>query len=399
MDPRFRKYLAVFVGCTLAGLTLVLALNLLVDPLGAYRFASLSALEPYRAQNTTRAAKAELAARGGFNTLVVGSSRLRAGIPVHAPAFGAASVCNLGLGGTTFTEIAEVLNFALRHNPVKRVLLGADFHNFSAGRIIDPTFEVSRFNPRLNKLEYHGRNLLGADAADEARSMLRKYLSGEPVPPAHHGFVPKTIPKSASQRTLFARQIRASLTNPGGEGTFRRSPERLELFRSIVRRCRRENLELIVFIPPVHALQLEAIHAAGVWEEFERWKRDLTAIVSEEGASQSVALWDFTGFRGPMAEAIPIDGDRTTRMKWYLEVSHFTPELGERVVRRMMSTPEPGNDDSFGFRLTSSNIEEHLGRLRSERENYVRANPEEIAWVSEIASQAKKKGHATAGEF
>ena len=86
MEQRFPKYLRTFCGATLAGLVAVLLLNLLVDPLGGYSSFALPQLKAYRSEIVSRPAKAELAARGGFDTLVIGSSRMRAGIPTRHPA-------------------------------------------------------------------------------------------------------------------------------------------------------------------------------------------------------------------------------------------------------------------------------------------------------------------------
>ena len=391
MERCFRTYLFTLGGVVLAGVAVLLLLNLLVDPLGGYPAISLRAFQRYRAEIVSRPAKAELAARGDFDTLIIGSSRVRAGIPVRHPAYGSARVCNLGLGGTTLSETSGVLDFALRHNPVKRVILAADFHMFSASRTIDPTYEISRFNPHLAIVEYHCRNLLGAHAAGESWSIVWNWWRAKPPPAGEDGFAPKSLPRAASQREIFAKRVRESLTAPGAEGSFVRSVARLETFREMVRRCRRDGIELIVFIPPVHALQLETIAIAKHGNDFEQWKRDLVRILAEENATQIVPLWDFTGFTGPMAETVPPADDKATRMKWYLEMSHFTPALGEFVLERLLVGPAhpAGIEGEFGTRLTPVNIEQHLLRMRNDRAAYVAKNSDEIAWLNRIAAQVK----------
>jgi hypothetical protein len=383
------------------GLGVILALNALVDPLGAYRSFSLSQFEPYRAQLATRPAKAELIARGNCDTLLLGSSRVLVGLPVSHPAYNTPQVYNLALSGTMLTETSDVLDFSLRHNRLKRVLLGTDFHMFSDAREVKSSFETSRFNPQLDLLEYHCRNLFGSQALDESWRLFWQRLRGRSPPPGEHGWVPKSVPRNLSQRELFTQRIRASLTNPGSDAGYRRSPERFEQFRQMIQRCRRENVELILFIPPVHALQLEAVHAAGLWSEFEQWKKDLVRIVAEEGGADAIPIWDFTGFKGRVAEPIPAEGDRITRMKWYLEISHFTPALGQVVVERMLGQPENarGNPDDFGVRLNAANIESHLARIRADREAYAVAHPEEIALVAQLAVATKGKKEANVTEF
>src|ERR1051325_1673267 len=150
MERSFRTYLRVFGAGTLGGLGAVFALTLLVDPLGAYRSWSLRQFEPYRGRLTSRAAKAELVAQSGYDGVLLGSPRVLVGSPVRHPAYGSARVCSLALNGTTLGETSGVLDFALRHNRLKRVLLGVDLHMFSDTRQAKTTFEASRFNPDLD---------------------------------------------------------------------------------------------------------------------------------------------------------------------------------------------------------------------------------------------------------
>lgn len=399
MDTRTRNYLKTLGGLVLAGVAVLVAFNLLVDPFGAYRWASLKKMEPYRSGIATREAKAELAARGTFDTIVIGSSRMRMGMPTTHPAYGSTNVCNLGLAGTTMAETAGVLDYALKKNPVRRVILGADFHTFSASRGIDPTFEVSRFNPHLDLSEYHGRNLLGARALGESWPLFKDWIRGRPALVGDRGSVPKYLPERASQREAFAKRVRASLVSLGAEGSFVRSPQRLETLRQMVRQCREKGIELIVFVPPIHALQLEAVRARGKWENYERWKRDVVQILAEEGVTESVPLWDFQGFAGVLAEPVPPEGDRQTRMKYYMEASHFTPALGDLVLQRILPTTTVSADaTSFGVRITPSNLEAHLARVRADREAYAAQNPSEIAWVKAIADAAKRTVASQGGE-
>jgi hypothetical protein len=169
----------------------------------------------------------------------------------------------------------------------------------------------------------------------------------------------------------------------------------------MVRTCRADGIKLIVFIPPVHALQLETIRVAGHALEFEQWKRDLVRILAEEGASSSVPLWDFTGFIGFVTERVPAEGDHTARMKWYLEVSHFTPALGDLVTRRLLGgdESEAGTQSDFGVRLLPTNIDDHLAKQRSARELYAKANPEEIAWLDKLTATLDRRSSSAPGDF
>jgi len=399
METNFRLFLRAFGVFTLAGLAALAGLNVLIDPLGAYPALSLKPLAKYRGHLTSRTAKAEMIARGDCEVLLLGSSRVLVGLPVNHPAYGTDRVFNLGLNETTLTETAAVLDFALQRNRIKRVLLGADFLLFSDVRGNSPGFENSRFNPDLNFLEYHFKNLLGSQITESSWSLLRQWLRGKPPAPGEHGFLPKSVPRGQSQRDLFAARIRGFLTDPETYGGFHYSQQRLDVFRRMVRRCREEKIELAVFIPPVHALQMETVRAAGLWPTFERWKGDLSRILAEEGAAGSVPLWDFTGFTGDVAEPVPPAVDTVTRMKWYLESSHFTPALGERVVARVLQDGDSVNDLAFGVRLAADNMEEHLTRLRADRAAYAASHPDEIRWLEQLAASVNDTVAAKVSEF
>jgi hypothetical protein len=399
MDTNFHRFLRVFGLCTGTGVVLLAILNAAVDPLGAYAPLSLKFLEKYRGHLTSRAAKAEMIAHGACDVLVLGSSRVLVGIPVNHPAYGTNRVYNLGLNETTLTETTAVLDFALQHNRLKRVLLGADFLLFSDVRGNSAGFDNSRFNPKLDLIEYHFKNLLGAQVLEDSCSLLRQWSRGKVPSAGERGFLVKSVPPGQSQREVFAARIRGFLTDPQTYAGFHYSQRRLDVFRRMVRHCQEAKIELIVLIPPVHALQLETIRAAGLWSTFERWKSDLARIVAEEGCEQSVPLWDFTGFIGSVAESVPPAGDTHTRMKWFIESSHFTPALGELVLARVL---EPGGNNSsidFGTRLTTENVAKHLARLRADRDAYATANPDEIRWVEQIATAAKGKMAAKVREF
>jgi hypothetical protein len=399
MHARAKKYLWTLGAVLFAGVAGVVAFNLLVDPFGAYPPAASRKLEPYRSGVVTREAKAELAARGHFDTLLIGSSRIRMGLPTDHPAYGSTNVCNLGLDGTTLDEIAGVLDFALKKNSVRRVILGADFHLFSQTRGREPTYEVSRFNPALDLAEYHGRNLLGARALGESWPLFKDWIRDRPPLIGDRGWVPKYLPERASQREAFAKRLRATMAALATEGSFIRNEDCFATFRRMVRRCRQGGVELIVIVPPMHALQLEVVHATGKWSNYEVWKREVMQVLAEEGATDSVPFWDFQGFAGAVTEPVPSEGDRQTRMKYYLEASHFTRALGAKVLERVLqpATNEVGKTN-FGVRITPSNLETHLLRIRVDRDDYARQNPAEIAWVKSIADAAKNTASGEGGE-
>ena len=69
-----------------------------------------------------------------------------------------------------------MFDYARARNPVRRVVVCLDFA-LSRHSLIDPSdFAESRFNPQLSLFEYHGKNLLGANAADRSFEFVLDYF-------------------------------------------------------------------------------------------------------------------------------------------------------------------------------------------------------------------------------
>jgi hypothetical protein len=321
-------------------------------------------------------------------------------MPINHPAYDSDRVYNLGLEGTSLPELDAALDLALRKNHLKRVIFGVDFLLFSDMRAARPDFDNSRFNPQLNVFEYHARNLFDWDATVRSWSLVERLKHHRPAQAAERGFVPRSIPPRLSQRTVFARRIHDFFINPETYGAYHYSPERVTQLHAMIRRCRASGVDLAIFIPPVHALQLETIRVAGLWPTFEQWKRDAAQAVAEETGDHPIPLWDFTGFKDRVAENVPPAGDKTTRMKWYIDSSHFTPALGGLVLDRMFPSAAPDNNATdLGVALTPANVEGHLDKLRADREAYAAAHPDEIEWLRQLAlrkSEKMKRPNATA---
>jgi hypothetical protein len=387
-----RFYLRLCVGFICLVLALLALFNLAVDPLGAYPFAALKIFQPYRGRFTSRAGKSEAVAHGNYDLVLLGTSRVELGMPANHPAYGDDRVYNLGLEGTSLPELDAALDLALRKNHLKRVIFGVDFLLFSNMRAARPDFDNSRFNPDLNVFEYHARNLFDWDATVRSWSLVEHLKHHRSPSAAERGFVPRTIPPRVSQRTVFARRIHDFLVNPETYGDYHYSTDRVDELHAMIRRCRRRGVELTIFIPPVHALQLETIRVAGLWATFEQWKRDATKAVADETTDHPIPLWDFTGFKDRVAENVPPAGDKTTRMRWYIDSSHFTPALGRLVLDRMFPPMNLATDaENFGVGLVPSNVEDHLEKLRSDEQEYATAHPDEIEWLRQLALRKSEK--------
>lgn len=376
------RYCRLAVTIALAALGLVAVFNALVDPLGAYGPAGLKIFEPLRATLFTRTARGELARRGPWDTIVLGTSRPKAGLPAHHPIFDTNRVCNLAVDAARMSEAAAILEYVRVRQPLQRVVLFLDFAMFRSSTFYKYDFAESRFNPNLSLFEYHCKNLVGAAATERSRKFVSRLMRGESNRAGEtNGFYVHSLRARTSQRELFERVIRS---HAYAYSAMRPAPEQMQELRRLIQTCRDRGIALTMAMNPVHAVDLELWRAGENWERFEQWKRDVVAVAAEEGVAERFSIWDFSGYSDLTTEEIPPAGNTALRMKFYYENSHYTPALGALMLERMFGTGARG----FGTRISSKNIEEHLQRIRDERAAYARAHANEVEWVERTLKQA-----------
>lgn len=383
MQARHKRFVKIWLFATLAALVLVVVANALVDLPGAYPNLHLYSFEPLRYRNGDRVHKAEMARRGGWETIILGSSRARAGFPAQHPLLPPERTCNLSVDAARFPELVAIFDYAHHHNSLKRVILGVDLYMFTYGPPWILDFPESRFNPNYAPWPYHCKMLLSQAAFSETWAVLRNKINGyTPPSQAQRGFHEASLGKREIQRDLFNRVLHKM---GAGYRLQVLDPSYFELFRHLVSVCREKQIDLQIAILPVHALDIELLYASGRWSDFEKWKTGLANVLAGEKVENKAGLWDFTGYSGPTTEPIPVDGDVTSRMKYYLESSHFTPALGALVLNEMLGPP---GTHEFGVRINSSNLTNHLARILQDRAAFARTNAADIQWVQHIISEA-----------
>ncbi|MES1146864.1 MAG: hypothetical protein ABUL52_00565, partial [Solimonas sp.] len=313
-------------------------------------------------------------------------------LPATYPLFATNHTCNLSMDGARFVELSKAFDYTLARNPVKHVILCVDVYMFSSDTRWMQDFSESRFNPNLNWFSYYSKQLLGRASTDDSWNTLRRKLKHEiPSPQSQLGFYKHDIGVGTSQRDLFDRVLHFMWNAYRSQAV---DPAQMELFRHVVRVCRDRGIDLQIAIMPVHALDLELLHAGGRWPELEKWKTDLVDALAEEGVEGKFNLWDFSGYSGPPTETVPPVGDTSTRMKFYFENSHCTPLVGGYMLDAMLQ-PETGahliDGRTFGVKLTRANLKEHLTQTLAEREADARTHEAEIRWIERIVNGSGNK--------
>ncbi len=382
-SPRF--FVRWWLLLTLLALAAVALMNLLVDTMGAFPRLHLRAFEPLRYLECDRISKAEIARHGGWEAIILGSSRAKAGFPAEHPFLFTNHCCNLSMDAARLPELAMALEFAQQRNPLKHVILGLDWFMFVPGGNSLPEFDESHFSPKFQPIAFYCKQLLGQVAIKRSWEAIRRKLRGyRVVPQEHYGFYNHHIGADTCQRELFDRVLHMT-SGYSYQGV---DPQNVEVFRQIVRLCREHQIDLRIALLPVHALDMEVLYAGGAWPPFEELKTRLVNVLAEEGVEGKFGLWDFTGYSGPPAEPVPPDGDAKIRMKYYFENSHFTPECGWLMLDIMSGHC---STNGFGAMLTRANLKAHLAQVLVDRAVFARTNAADVQWVHRVVAEVKGK--------
>ena len=362
-----RFYFALFVAA-IAPLGLVAACNWLINPYGVFaapEIVGVNHLKPEQ-KNLARIYKAFDLRRKQPEVILFGSSRVEEGLNIEHPALVGKDnyqLYNAGFQAGNPYEILKYLELAIAKNPqLKKVVLGVDFFMFNENLLNQETFSEARLKssyPVKDALSF----LVSFDALTSSKdTVLVSRQNSEP--------------SKQEEQSLKSFQfwIKEFLRNEQLYAEYKFSENKLANFRQIVELCQQNQIELTVFISPLHVTLLETINVAGLWSEFESWKQAISSITP---------VWDFAYYNSVTTETVQ------TEMSHYLDSSHYSQETGDLVLKRIFNTNLIGIPLDFGRLVTSENIKQHLATSREQRASWRQTQPPEVKLVRQITTKSK----------
>jgi hypothetical protein len=397
--------------------------NVVVDPYdinGWVRKPGFNDIKPHAGANGAMA-KAYQVERSKPRTLILGNSRAEVGFNPQSAAWPREMqpVFNLALPGTGPVTALRYLQHAIGGHRPTVVVLGVDFMDFlvrdddATPRIVAGPAAMERRlrvtatgEPNLarqwQRMEDFAASTLSLDALAHSIGTILAQHTPYPAHLTPQGFNPMRDYEGIARRegyyVMFRQRdqenARAYLRQPRSiylRGT-NGSPQ-FDVLRRLAALSREQGIELHLVIYPYHAHLLEIFHAAGLWPEFEEWKRALVRLAdAESGRGLAVRLWDFSGYNPLTTESVPAPTDRDVRLSWYWEAGHFKQELGDIMLRRMFGVPGLSGQLAFGSGLTGGNLDRMLERIREERAWYIRSQPDDARSVRDmVQAQALKE--------
>jgi hypothetical protein len=381
-----------FVAGAIAAVALVavlVLLNLIADPYLIFDTPRMDGLNARKPAVSTQQLmmKAEDVLRSRPKTVLLGSSRVDIGLDASSAEWLQRDkpVYNLAMpGGDPYTAY-RYLQHLIGSSPPSLVLLGLDFEYFLKApdsrrrTLMDATAEARLTTDRENRIN-PGRLCQRARDAYRAAVSLRAVLDSMTTIHAnvrgksadmvagHWRFnTGEYLSFSGNANVVFGAMNVLTLRTAKGASM---DQARFKEVQYILDACRQHRIKVILLINPVHADDLEVIDLLGYWRLFEDWKRDLLRIAGKYSGTGGapIPLWDFTGFSAYTTEAPDL---KTLTSGWFFDSVHYTPALGDVVIRTISGNGEAG----FGVLLTSANIEDHIASIRSQRDFYRRTHP------------------------
>ena len=387
------RYFAHFFFATLLLSAALACFNWWIDPYAIYRDQTTDA-EPLRVMNE-RIFKTVKLARTAADVVFIGSSRTDIGIGREQPALRGLRLLSLATFDQRIHETRRLFELAVQDGKAHTVILGLDFFAFNTLNVPPSDYAEDNYSPlRQSTL------LLSISSLSDA---LAKYRHPQPAGGDgccyadgfrlatdtaqllgnYHRYFTASERLYLTEKYLPYPQCAFAFASPGRE-----AQSSLADLRAILKLAQRQQIDLRLFISPSHARQWETLAAAGLWDTWEFWKRQLVALNEQEANHAEhppFPLWDFSGYDKVSSEDLPGEGEQRL-MNNYFDSSHFVPAIGQRIVARLF-----GGADNWGVPLNFSNVEANLMQIRDARQQY-RTN--HLGDVAEIESLARETAHA-----
>ncbi|BAU65289.1 hypothetical protein STA3757_26700 [Stanieria sp. NIES-3757] len=371
----FLIYNALFFGVVSVPIFTVGLFNWIIDPYDIFNTPNFVGInhEKIKKDNNDRLFKASDIIRIKPKIILVGSSRTKQGLDPKHPVFqNQQPVYNLAINGPNFYEVRRYIEHAVANQPdLKEIVLGIDFFMFNEHLANQPSFSEQR----LEKKQLISSDVINALFSLDTFNISRMTMDASQQEPdlnndyGDNGFMPNRNTNDGKTDWRFEQSINLYFTL---HSDYQFSAQYWSDFERLVKLCQQKNIELIVFISPAHATDLESIRLTQQWTTFEHWKRKLVEFTP---------VWDFSGYNSITTESI------APTMSNYVDNSHYNPQIGNLILNRIFDYQTEQVPKDFGVLITTKNIEQHLTQIRSDRENWVNKHPAEVKLVEQIKAQ------------
>lgn len=378
--------------------------NYIIDPYNIFQSVELAGINTSKpaTSNRTGFAKSYMSENIKAKTLVLGTSKFDIGIdpgsevlPAYArPAF------NFAVPGATVYQQYRYLQHASAKQMPEMVIMSLDFELFLAipdtEEEYPPETGPGKYEKRLN-VTYSGTatkdkylqtlkdisaSLLSNTAiVDSLKTILagkRTWIwpTGLSSGSARFG----TEVNSKGNYSVFRDTLKNHVSSVQGK-SIQPGSHAFKALDDVLEFCTKNNIRLVLIMPPSHAFQYELWDQLNLWNDFEFWKKTVVnKIEAHAKADNDTVLWDFARYHGMATEEVPGPFVTSIKMQWYWEPVHFKKSLGDIMLREVFSKKDP----ALGVQLSHENILRELELNRQKRAHYRQKKSDQIDLFNSI---------------
>jgi hypothetical protein len=390
-----KKFFWISISLTTFLMLLIAAINYVVDPFDIYQKFDLGNLNSNKSglSRYSRFAKPAIAYQQKPDAVFLGTSRSEYGFSPHLlmELTDKSNAYNLSLAGAGIQEVDLFFKHLVKVTKAKTVVIGLDLFMFNIYKQSSMKPEDLAINGLTSySLKFYIESLISYSAFRSSQKTISKRNKLSSYIGRGQRSSQKRIDKIISYKNgyldSFTKTINQFYTDAWfqcgssqqtGFSITHNGYDTYQFVKNINSLANDHNITLIYVISPNHAHLYEAMSAAGIWDEFIEWKRNLVMII-DNPLNSHATLWDFSGYNYFTVEDLPIDKNKA--MKWHLEPSHYTSALGELVLKRIFND----TSSSFGINLVNENIESHITETALQQSLYRSKHPEVYKSYSEM---------------
>lgn len=366
MEPRARRAALTLLATAIAALALWSAPIVAMDPYGVFRKLGVPTTS-WPERIWTRVAAGERIADRRCDTILLGTSQVMFMYGGPPFAIGDEVLCNGALSGGTMFEVEHATRLLVDVGRARRVVLFLDMLMFHDARGLREDFAMSRLNEDRTSLAYHAWAATSWDAFVEA---------------AHaRGVTAPWLPNDHPRPTAFVAThvwTKVFLNRPDLFRTFRSTDASFAALDRTLDRLARAGIEVLVVIPPMHAVHHENVRTAGLDPLYATWKTRLAAVIAAR--QPTIRAWDFQRYHDPATSPIPFERGAPVN-PWWFDAVHPSMVMGRAILQRIgddLRGIDGDWDDDFGAPFTPATVAEDLASRRDARAAWMAQHPDQV---------------------
>ena len=341
-------------------------INYIIDPYGLYDTKYFN-FDKIKQSNKIRLVKAIKTNEIKPTSICLGTSRTEYGYdPTHK--YFIKSSYNLATSSSSMYENLLNFKYALKQGNLKKVLLVVDYRMFNE----EKQKEVKDFESYFDDKNIYSL-LFSFDVLKDSLLTIKGGENGSIYldnGQREHNHNWKNILKNGGHLATMKKDEKTYYKDYPTNYTYKDTKKKsFPDFEEIVKLCYENNIELDIIFGPSHIRQWEALNYYLGYDKWLQWKKDVVLSVNKiakQKNKKQFRIMDFSVYHKLTAEKVPTD--KTTKMKYHWEASHYKNELGLIVLDRLMGDSEFRD---FGIELNLENIDKHLKQQEINRYKFI----------------------------